>query len=126
MTKVALYPRRTSDALRPPSTGASKAIPPPAPAPEAPPAAAPEAPRPAPVSLLDGIEIRASADETGNVVENTTLPQYHFRIWVEGSPAALGRVKSVQYEFDHPTFRDKVQRSSDRRNRFEQGYRGWG
>jgi energy-coupling factor transporter ATP-binding protein EcfA2 len=77
-------------------------------------------------SLLSGIEIRASSESTGGVVEKTTLPLYHFKIWLDGSPEALARVKGVQYEFDHPTFAEKTQRSENPRNGFERGYRGWG
>jgi energy-coupling factor transporter ATP-binding protein EcfA2 len=128
--KVAAYPRGPSGGTTQPRPAPPTQVSPPPPNAVVP-APAPsnvEPPRPglSPTSLLDGIEIRARADETGGVVENTTLPLYHFKIWLEGSPDALARIKSVQYEFDHPTFRDKVQRSSDRRSRFEQGYRGWG
>jgi len=72
------------------------------------------------------VEIRASSESTGGVVEKTTLPLYQFKIWLDGPPEALARIRAVQYEFDHPTFREKTQRSEDRRNRFERGYRGWG
>jgi energy-coupling factor transporter ATP-binding protein EcfA2 len=77
-------------------------------------------------SLLNGVEIRASSESTGGVVEKTTLPLYHFKIWLDGPPEALERIRAVEYEFDHPTFREKTQISEDRRNRFERGYRGWG
>jgi hypothetical protein len=77
-------------------------------------------------SLLDGLVIRASAEKTDRLVEKTNLPLYQFKIWLDGTPRALARVKSVQYEFNHPTFPNKTQRSDDRRSRFEQGYQGWG
>jgi energy-coupling factor transporter ATP-binding protein EcfA2 len=83
-------------------------------------------PAPARRSLFDGVQIRASSTSTGSVVDNTTLPLYNFRIWLEGSPEALARIKRVQYEFNHPTFREKVQTSEDRGSRFERGYAGWG
>jgi energy-coupling factor transporter ATP-binding protein EcfA2 len=76
--------------------------------------------------LLEGIQIRASSTNTGRLLPNSTLPLYDFKIWLEGAPDALGRVRRVQYEFDHPTFRDKVQQSTDRSNRFTRGYAGWG
>ncbi len=77
-------------------------------------------------SPFDELQIRASAEPTGASVANTTLPQYQFKIWVDGPRAELARIKSVQYEFTHPTFRDPIQRSEDPAARFEQGYRGWG
>jgi hypothetical protein len=77
-------------------------------------------------SLLTGVQIRASSESTGDTVEKTTLPLYHFKIWLDGEPEALARIKAVQYEFDHPSFPEKTQRSEDRRNGFERGYRGWG
>jgi energy-coupling factor transporter ATP-binding protein EcfA2 len=77
-------------------------------------------------TLWEGLEIRASAEQTKGVVKDTSLPVYQFKIWLEGPPDALAKVTSVQYEFDHPSFRDKIQRSQDRANRFEQGYLGWG
>jgi hypothetical protein len=111
----------------PPPAGAA-APPPTAPdtTPAAPPAGSGAAAAAPARSLLDGIEIRASATETGRRVENTTLPLYNFRIWVDGRPEAMRRIARVQYEFDHPTFRQRVQESSDRERRFERGYAGWG
>lgn len=76
--------------------------------------------------LPGGLQPRASSEPTGVVVEDTKLPLYQFKIWLGGSPGALERVKSVQYEFNHPSFRNKILRSEDRGRRFEQGYRGWG
>lgn len=90
------------------------------------------APVPSPVaptarmSLANRVTIRASSTETGRVLDNTTLPLYEFRIWIEGPASALQGIKSVQYEFDHPTFRQKVQRSDDRGSGFASGYVGWG
>jgi energy-coupling factor transporter ATP-binding protein EcfA2 len=107
-------------AVAPPDTP-SPGLPPPPPASSGPPIQ-----RGAPISLLTGVEIRASSESTGGVVEKTTLPLYQFKIWLDGPAEALARIKAVQYEFDHPTFREKTQLSEDRRNRFERGYRGWG
>lgn len=77
-------------------------------------------------SLFDGLQIRASAKKTGAVAGDSTLPQYVFKIWLDGKSDALARVAAVRYVFDHPTFLNKVQRSEDRRSGFEAGYSGWG
>lgn len=51
---------------------------------------------------------------------------YDFSLWVEVPDAKTQRITSVTYEFNHPTFPQKQQISSDAARRFQVGYRGWG
>ena len=76
--------------------------------------------------LLDRIRIRASSGATGRVISGTELPANLFKIWIDGPPEALSRLQSVQYEFNHPTFRQKQMIGRDRASGFAVGYTGWG
>ena len=51
---------------------------------------------------------------------------YTFTLAVTGSEEAMNRIASAAYEFNHPTFQQKVQRSSDRSSGFSVSYIGWG
>jgi hypothetical protein len=53
-------------------------------------------------------------------------PLYEFSAWIEGPENVLGRITSVQYEFNHPTFRNPVMRSTNRGDGFRVRYTGWG
>ena len=132
-------------ATRPASTGSATqpvetaAPPPPAGAAPAPvQAAAP--PPPAPVSggkaatdsavnparIVAQLHVRAARQETGRQIAGTDLPSYRFTTWIEGPPEAMSEIESVEYQFNHPTFKDKVQVGRDRTNGFRVGYTGWG
>jgi len=71
-------------------------------------------------------QVRASRQETGRRIAGTDLPSYRFATWVEGPPEAMQEIVSVEYEFNHPTFKDKVQIGRDRNSGFRVGYTGWG
>ena len=60
------------------------------------------------------------------MISGTELPANNFRLWVEGPSDVLSKIQSVQYEFNHPTFRQKVMTGRDRANGFAVGYTGWG
>jgi hypothetical protein len=51
---------------------------------------------------------------------------YTFTLAVTGSEEAMNRIASAAYEFNHPTFQQKVQRSGDRSSGFSVSYIGWG
>lgn len=72
------------------------------------------------------VKIRASADEEKGKVTANGSQLYKIRLWVEGSPETLARIASVQYEFNNPTFRQKMRESSDRQDKFFIEYTGWG
>jgi hypothetical protein len=76
--------------------------------------------------LTARLRVRASAVPRRGVRTSTGDQTYDFALWIDGPDAALDRVKSVTYEFNHPTFRQKVQQSSDRAAKFRVGYVGWG
>jgi hypothetical protein len=99
----------------------------PAPASAPPPAAiAPGLPPPMEPSVISQIRLRASRKPTGRQIARTELPAYEFSAWVEGPPAVLDRIESIQYEFNHPTFRQKLQIGRNRETGFPVGYTGWG
>jgi hypothetical protein len=50
---------------------------------------------------------------------------YEWRVFVDESPAVLGRIASVDYAL-HPTFPDPFQSSRDRAKQFELRSTGWG
>ena len=76
--------------------------------------------------LTARLRVRASAVPRRGVRTSTGDQTYDFALWIDGPDAALDRVKSVKYEFNHPTFRQKVQQSGDRASKFRVGYIGWG
>jgi len=78
------------------------------------------------VDSFDSLRIRASSTATGRSIPGTELPAYNFRVWVDGPPEMLARIQSVQYEFNHPTFRQKLMTGRDRASGFSVGYSGWG
>ena len=77
-------------------------------------------------SIVSRVQLRASRRATGRQISGTELPAYAFSAWVEGPDDILNRIESVQYEFNHPTFRQKLQVGRDRRTGFRVGYTGWG
>lgn len=79
-----------------------------------------------PDRIMAQLHVRASREETGRRIAGTDLPSYRFAIWVEGPPEAMQEIVSVEYEFNHPTFKDKVQIGRERTDGFRVGYTGWG
>lgn len=53
-------------------------------------------------------------------------PIYVFSARIAGPPDVMARIAAVQYEFNHPTFRNPLMRSTDRQDGFRVGYTGWG
>lgn len=74
--------------------------------------------------LIAVVKPRASAvrSNTGR----TTTPLYNFSLWLDVPDNRRGEIGSVEYEFNHPTFRQKTQESFDPGNGFRVGYNGWG
>lgn len=79
-----------------------------------------------PAHLIAQLHVRASRQETGRKIAGTELPSFRFAAWVEGPPEALREIESVEYQFNHPTFKDKAPISRDRDTGFRVGYTGWG
>lgn len=76
--------------------------------------------------IMAQLNVRAARQETGRQIAGTDLPSYRFTTWVEGPPDAIQEIESVEYQFNHPTFKDKVQVGRDRPSGFRVGYTGWG
>ena len=51
---------------------------------------------------------------------------YDYRLWVDVDDGMADNIDKVTYRFDHSTFRNKQQESSQRSNGFSVSYRGWG
>ncbi len=51
---------------------------------------------------------------------------FDFSCWLQVPEQEKKKIKEVKYEFDHPTFRNKVLTSSDASNNYQVTYRGWG
>ncbi len=71
------------------------------------------------------IKVRATAEETHRTTADKS-PIYNFRLWIEGPPDVMSRIGAVQYEFNHPTFVQKIQRSENITDGFRVEYSGWG
>ena len=79
-----------------------------------------------PARVVAQLHVRAARQETGRQIAGTDLPSYRFTTWIEGPREAMSEIESVEYQFNHPTFKDKVQVGRDRTNGFRVGYTGWG
>jgi hypothetical protein len=76
--------------------------------------------------MASQVHLRASRRPTGREIAGTELPSYAFAVWAEGPPEVLAAIESIQYEFNHPTFQQKVQIGRNRSTGFRVGYTGWG
>lgn len=69
-------------------------------------------------------ELKATAKATDRIT--SAGPGYNFVIFVNAPEETLRGIERVRYHFDHPSFRQKIQDSSDRADRFAVRYFGWG
>jgi hypothetical protein len=53
-------------------------------------------------------------------------PLYDFSLWLDVPEGRKHEIASVEYEFNHPTFVQKTQRSSNPSDGFRVSYLGWG
>ena len=53
-------------------------------------------------------------------------PIYDFTLWVDVPTTLKERIQRVTYTFNNPTFKDKVQESTEPSDGFAVSYRGWG
>jgi hypothetical protein len=114
------------DSSQRPAAAAAAAIPEAEPAPPSTPGAPPRAAFAAPERTLSQVTLRAARRSTGRQISGTELPAYAFSLWVEAPPEVLSTIASVEYEFNHPTFRQKFRVGRDRASGFRVGYTGWG
>ena len=68
---------------------------------------------------------RADARPSGNRTANGR-PIRNYTIWLEVPASRRQEIAEVIYYFNHPTFPNKIQRSSNATNNYLVGYRGWG
>jgi hypothetical protein len=76
--------------------------------------------------IVSQIQLRAQSRSTGREISGTELPAYAFTVWADGPADVLAEIESIQYEFNHPTFRQKLQVGRNRSTGFRVGYTGWG
>jgi hypothetical protein len=69
-------------------------------------------------------ELRASARATDRT--SAQGPLYDFSVFINADKSTIDTIESVNYLFDHPTFRRKTQTSTDPSSNFKVGYLGWG
>ncbi|HET7207340.1 MAG TPA: pYEATS domain-containing protein [Terriglobales bacterium] len=65
------------------------------------------------------VPVAGSTDSVGRQI-------YDFSCWLQVPEQEKQKIAQVRYEFDHPTFRNKVQSSSDAEHNYQVSYRGWG
>ena len=75
--------------------------------------------------ITETVKVRASANELPNKAANGDQ-LYSFALWVDAPPQTLDHIASVQYEFNNPTFRQRIVESKDRSTNFRVSYTGWG
>ena len=76
--------------------------------------------------ITEDIKVRASAEEEKGKVNADGSQIYKMRLWIDASPATLAQITNVQYEFNHPTFLQKIRDGKDRSKGFPIEYEGWG
>jgi hypothetical protein len=54
------------------------------------------------------------------------LGRYTFSLYIQGNPDSLKRIKSVQYDRNHPTFTQKTMSSDEQQGGFRVTWEGWG
>lgn len=74
--------------------------------------------------LIAVVKPRASAMRSNGGRSGT--PLYDFSLWLDVPEDRKEEIASVEYEFNHPTFRQKTQESSDPKTGFKVSYNGWG
>lgn len=78
-------------------------------------------------AMATGRFIKPRRDGVNDIPQNIkNLPEYLFRIYIEGSPSFLEEIESVEYVFMHPSFNDPVHIVRDPNKRFMYSYKGWG
>ena len=51
---------------------------------------------------------------------------YRFSLWITASASSLDSIARVDYRFEHPSFKQPLESSADRRSGFKVHYTGWG
>jgi hypothetical protein len=71
-------------------------------------------------------QFQATANPKPGLVTSGGKKVYDFSIYMNGSPELLEKIQEVTYDFDHPTFINKHQESTDPESKFMVRYTGWG
>ncbi len=70
------------------------------------------------------IKPHASADFLGYFSDGK--PKRQYKLWLEIPGRRWEEIAEVKYLFNHPTFRNKIQTSTNGNNGYQVGYTGWG
>ena len=80
-----------------------------------------------PALFTSQVKPMADCIDTGNVMKNErNLKIFDFFVSVKVPPKLVSQIDSVQYEFNHPTFRKTLFQSRDPSSFYQVGYKGWG
>jgi DNA primase len=75
--------------------------------------------------LTEQLEVKTNKVQTDqSMADGRKL--YDFAVWVEAPKPVLDRIDSVEYRFEHPSFRQHSLSSYDESTGFRVQYRGWG
>lgn len=77
-----------------------------------------------PISAL--VTPRAQEKLISGLVTSDGKQIYDFSLWLDIPDQEKAKIQEVSYEFNHPTFRQPRQVSSEPSTGFRVGYRGWG
>lgn len=78
------------------------------------------------VSLSNVLKPRTEAKLVEGLRGYQDLQVYDFSLWLDVPQQWKAKIAEVRYEFNHPSFHQKAQVSSDPTTGFRVGYRGWG
>lgn len=80
--------------------------------------------RKVPLPIEAVVKPRVSADFIGRF--SNGQPKRQYKLWLDVPAGRQGEISEVEYFFNHPTFRNKIQISKSSNNGFQVGYTGWG
>lgn len=78
------------------------------------------------LETIHSIQPKASSKYVPDFGTASGRPFYDYTLWLEVPADLNGKIKSVQYKLDHPSFARKTVSSYNEADGFAVGYRGWG
>lgn len=69
---------------------------------------------------------QAKAEPIPGRLSRTGQQIYNFSLWIDLPEERKSEIEKVRYEFNHPTFKDKINESVNPGDGFRIGYQGWG